>query len=482
MKKLVFFFLGIVILGCTARYAYAVAYRMDFNGDEVWDTTWIIEPPPGGATAQVDVWLDQNYECPPDDNLFGLALYFQYDPEKIAINQIVPNDADNGGPFDPDFTILTDPACEDGVCYIELAHFLFITLVENRILLFTMELEALDTGVVAVQAAGNVGPPFDDGFCFDCNVVQQFPNYGAATIYLVEEDSDNDTIKNDGDNNTIPGDHPCVGGQTANCDDNCPYIANLLQEDSDSDAIGNACDNCPDMYNPDQADAGDGDGAGTLCDNCLTTPNGPNLGTCFGGIHHGAICTQGSQCAGGLCQQTQEDGDADGLGDVCDNCPAASNPTQDDFDDDMIGDICDNCTDTDHDGYGNPGFSNTCDEDNCPNKPNGPLLGTCLIFTGGVFKGTTSTCATIEDCDFCDLNQWDYNANNIGDACECYADATNDGKVNLTDLGKLKAEFGRTNCTVTPVCIADANGDNKVNLTDLSLLKAEFGKTNCPIP
>ena len=33
----------------------------------------------------------------------------------------------------------------------------------------------------------------------------------------------------------------------------------------------------------------------------------------------------------------------------------------------MIGDACDGCTDTDGDGYGNPGFANSsCDEDNCP--------------------------------------------------------------------------------------------------------------------
>jgi hypothetical protein len=60
----------------------------------------------------------------------------------------------------------------------------------------------------------------------------------------------------------------------------------------------------------------------------------------------------------------------------------------------------------------------------------------------------------------------------------CQADFTNDGKVNLTDLGKLKSEFGRTNCNTEP-CQADANNDGKVNLTDLGKLKSEFGRTNC---
>ncbi|MFQ6008884.1 MAG: FG-GAP-like repeat-containing protein, partial [Candidatus Zixiibacteriota bacterium] len=61
------------------------------------------------------------------------------------------------------------------------------------------------------------------------------------------------------------------------------------------------------------------------------------------------------------------DSDGDGIPDEFDNCPSVYNPDQEDADNDDVGDSCDVCTDTDGDGYGNPGFpANTCPEDNCP--------------------------------------------------------------------------------------------------------------------
>jgi len=70
---------------------------------------------------------------------------------------------------------------------------------------------------------------------------------------------------------------------------------------------------------------------------------------------------------GATCVQAGPDGDSDGIGDQWDNCPGLANPGQDDFDTDDIGDPCDNCTDTDQDGFGNPGFAaNNCVTDNCP--------------------------------------------------------------------------------------------------------------------
>ena len=61
------------------------------------------------------------------------------------------------------------------------------------------------------------------------------------------------------------------------------------------------------------------------------------------------------------------DSDGDGIMDECDNCPGDYNPDQADADGDLIGDVCDDCTDSDGDGFGNPGVAgNTCPDDNCP--------------------------------------------------------------------------------------------------------------------
>ena len=96
------------------------------------------------------------------------------------------------------------------------------------------------------------------------------------------------------------------------------------------------------------------------------------------------------------------------------------------------------------------------------------------------------TCTSGADCiatlSSCQLVQGDYNGNGIGDVCECYANFTypNDLRVNVSDLGVFKQEYGRTNCTEPPECKADGNGDGKVNAQDLGLFKNEYGRIDCP--
>ncbi len=72
------------------------------------------------------------------------------------------------------------------------------------------------------------------------------------------------------------------------------------------------------------------------------------------------------------------DADGDGIPDASDNCPMVPNANQADADGDAIGDACDTCTDTDGDGFSDPGFpASTCPLDLCPNDPLKSAPGAC---------------------------------------------------------------------------------------------------------
>jgi Beta-propeller repeat/Thrombospondin type 3 repeat len=265
----------------------------------------------------------------------------------------------------------------------------------------------------------------------------------------------------DGDGYGDPG-HPENECMT----DNCPTIVNVSQADGDADAIGDACDNCPSVANPSQTDT-DNDGIGNACDVCTDT-------------------------------------DGDGFGNpgfpanTCpvDNCPTIANVSQTDSDGDGIGDPCDNCTDTDGDGFGNPGFpANTCGLDNCPTTTNPTQLD-----SDGDGKGNA--------CDNCpsvaNANQLDLDNDGSGDACDLCTDTDGDGFANP---GYPASTCGVDNCPVTPnptqadanfngigdacdfgCCVApirgNVNGDggNLVNVVDLTYLVAYlFGGGPAPL-
>lgn len=103
--------------------------------------------------------------------------------------------------------------------------------------------------------------------------------------------------------------------------------------DADGDGVGDACDNCPFVFNDDQADADD-DFLGDVCDSCTDRD-----GDGFGDPGFPA-----NSCATDNCPEDfnpdQSDFDADGLADACDNCPTIYNPDQADADEDGEGDAC----------------------------------------------------------------------------------------------------------------------------------------------
>lgn len=91
----------------------------------------------------------------------------------------------------------------------------------------------------------------------------------------------------------------------------------------------------------------DNDGIPDGLDNCPNKPNSLKLGTCSPTSDKPGInCTSDADCVigcstNGKCSLNQEDTDADGKGDICDNCPTTCNPQQLDANGNGIGDLCD---------------------------------------------------------------------------------------------------------------------------------------------
>jgi hypothetical protein len=181
-----------------------------------------------------------------------------------------------------------------------------------------------------------------------------FTRHDAMVVPLVEDDPANPRPGSGIELAcpTLDPAKPIYGTVSLVCD-NCPQDFNPNQADGDCDDIGDLCDFCPRL--PDsaadplnQTDI-DQDGVGELCDNCpFRFPNGD-----------------------------QADADFDGVGDACDNCPTIYNPDQLDSDADFLGDACDNClyfqnpSQIDSDGDGAGEECDTCPGRYDPGQENG---------------------------------------------------------------------------------------------------------------
>jgi Thrombospondin type 3 repeat len=163
-------------------------------------------------------------------------------------------------------------------------------------------------------------------------------------------------------------------------EDNCPEIANPDQADADDDGIGDACE-------PD----GDEDGVADDNDNCVSTTNSDQQDTDLDG--------QGDAC--------EADDDGDTVADIGDNCPLISNADQADFDSDSQGDACD--ADVDGDGANDA-------EDQC--------LGTA---PGQVTDGAGCSVAQLCPCE--NPSGW----KNHGEYVKCVAHTSED----FLDLGLI---------------------------------------------
>jgi hypothetical protein len=249
--------------------------------------------------------------------------------------------------------------------------------------------------------------------------------------------------------------------------DNCPNTYNPEQANSDGDSHGDACDNCPTVTNEDQAN-GDGDSHGDACDNCPTVTNESQLNS--DSDSHGDAC---DNCPT-VTNENQQNSDSDSHGDACDNCPTVTNENQQNSDSDSFGDACDNCpTVTNESQINSDTDSHGDDCDNCPNHDNEDQSDVDGDGVGDV-------------CDNCpnDYNpgQEDSDGDGIGDVCDpgdcdCVpGDANNDTVFNLLDiLYVIDYVYGTPpGPAPTPyaICSGDPSCDCVVNLIDILYLIA----------
>jgi hypothetical protein len=216
----------------------------------------------------------------------------------------------------------------------------------------------------------------------------------------------------------------------ADCDgmgdlcDNCPTVFNTSQDDGDHDGRGDECDTCPLDFDAPQEDY-DGDGVGDACDNCPDVSN-EQVDRDLDGV--GDDC---DDCMEDF-NPDQADYDLDGVGDACDTCPDDSDPLQEDGDHDEVGDACDVCPEMhgDQSDLDGDGFGDLCDI--CRNVPDAQQLDV----DHDHFGDACDTCPNTSDplqldadldglgdaCDDCrlvyDPDQTDADADGVGDACQ----------------------------------------------------------------
>jgi len=141
--------------------------------------------------------------------------------------------------------------------------------------------------------------------------------------------------------------------------------------------------------------------------------------------------------------------------------PFAPSKLSFDGDEDGVLNACDTCTDSDGDGFGDPGYpANVCSVDNCPDIPN--------------------------------ADQLDTDNDGLGDACDdplplCPADvapAGGDGFVNVQDLLAVIGTWGPCgdptpgNCPADIAPLGPPMGDGTVNVADLLVVIGGWG--TCP--
>ncbi len=122
----------------------------------------------------------------------------------------------------------------------------------------------------------------------------------------------------------------------------------------------------------------------------------------------------------------QTDGDNDGVGDACDNCPGDANADQDDRDDDTTGDVCDACPDDPADDA--DGDTICGDIDNCPVVANQDQTDADNDSLGDL-------CDNCPDED--NVEQTDIDGDGVGDVCDNCVSGLGLVVTDFTDFDRL---------------------------------------------
>uniref|UniRef100_A0A665VXZ7 Thrombospondin-1 n=1 Tax=Echeneis naucrates TaxID=173247 RepID=A0A665VXZ7_ECHNA len=130
------------------------------------------------------------------------------------------------------------------------------------------------------------------------------------------------------------------GDGILNENDNCPYVYNVDNRDTDGDGVGDHCDNCPLEHNPDQVTS-------DITFHLFITEN-QRKAPPFCSLNSVLLqADSDSDLVGDKCDNNQ-DIDEDGHQNNLDNCPYIPNANQADHDKDGKGDACDHDDDNDN--------------------------------------------------------------------------------------------------------------------------------------